>query len=244
MIRLIFYNKITRKIFKAVAKYYQRDCMEVLGSKYNETVRFSDAKFPKEINGFEDLVFLFWPSLLNRGLIRMDLDEAAYLYKTIKALKNPTGVEIGRFKGGSTFLLAQAMNEGRLISLDLHLKLMLKSEGKSYDQELKNALSKYGLEKKVQILVADSSNYPNSSLELDYIFIDGDHSYEGVKKDYLHWIQRLKKSSDIFIHDACSERDFSTEHREIAKFVQELRLDERIKKISQVGSLVHFKKIY
>ena len=41
--------------------------------------------------------------------------------------------------------------------------------------------------------------FPNSSL--DYVFIDGDHSYEGVKNDILLWLPKIKKGGWIGFHD-------------------------------------------
>ncbi|MFC1667583.1 class I SAM-dependent methyltransferase, partial [Candidatus Omnitrophota bacterium] len=36
---------------------------------------------------------------------------------------------------------------------------------------------------------------------IDFLWIDGDHSYEGVKKDIHDWIPLVKKDSFICFHD-------------------------------------------
>lgn len=71
----------------------------------------------------EDLAFLFSSHQLHHGIISMAVDEAAYLFRLVRSLEAATIVEIGRSKGGSTLLLAAAMDErSRLFSYDLHVK--------------------------------------------------------------------------------------------------------------------------
>jgi len=216
--------------------------MEVLGKECNSLSFFSKTNIPEKIDGFDDLHFLFWSSPLNRGIVRMDLDEAAYVYKLVRSFKNPYCVEIGRFKGGSTFLIASAMQNGKLLSLDLHVKMMLKEKGRNLDEDLKKALKKVGLENKVDIIIADSFSYDNKRLEIDFLFIDGDHTYEGVKKDYQHWIEPVKEKGHILIHDAVKARQHTTFHEGVFKLSEELRYDNRVEKIAEIGSIIHYLK--
>lgn len=236
--------KLQRKclggIFRFLALFFKTDCMEALGRDYNLSVKFSSVSLPERVSGFEDLAFLFWSSPLNRGLIRMDLDEAAYLYKLVKSLESPLCVEIGRFKGGSTFLIAQALGQGKLVSIDLHRKMMLKSEGASYDEQLRFALRRFKLADKVELAVADSSTYPNADSSVDLIFIDGDHTYEGVKRDYQHWLNAVKPGGHIIFHDACSSRPHATVHEGITRFVREIQETGRVSHLKNTGSLMHF----
>jgi len=37
--------------------------------------------------------------------------------------------------------------------------------------------------------------------EIDFMFIDGDHSYEGVKADIDAWFPKLKSGGIIILHD-------------------------------------------
>ncbi|MFC1593798.1 class I SAM-dependent methyltransferase [Candidatus Omnitrophota bacterium] len=241
-IKKVFATSIGRKIFSLAASSLKFESMEVLGREHNLSVKFSNTQLPEEIKGFEDLTFLFWSSPLNKGLIRMDMDEAAYLFKLVKSLSEPVCVEIGRFKGGSAFLIASAMNGGRLFSLDLHEKMMLREEGKSYDEEFIHALQKYRLREKVEVVVADSASYDNSKISCDLLFIDGDHSYEGVKKDFEHWMGCVKAGGHIIFHDASRARPFAVYLEGIGRLVEELEGRGFVRKINEVGSSVHFIK--
>jgi hypothetical protein len=79
-----------------------------------------DQAMPEElraIGGFEDYYWLFSSNPLNHGLSRLEHDEAAYLFRLVRSLGRPEAAEIGRFRGGSTFLLAAA--GARVLSIDI-----------------------------------------------------------------------------------------------------------------------------
>src|SRR5438477_3100712 len=64
--------------------------------------------------GFEDLAWLFTCDSRNRGLVRQGFDEAALLWKAVKATSGNI-LEIGRNLAGSTVLLAAASESSRQI---------------------------------------------------------------------------------------------------------------------------------
>jgi SAM-dependent methyltransferase len=242
-IRIIFRTKMGKRVFNLIASEFKQECIDMLSKDYSLSARFPTFQTSNKVSGFEDLYFLFWCSQLNRGLIRMDLDEAAYLFKLVNSLKNPLCIEIGRFIGGSTFLIASAMREGgRLISLDLHVKMMLNEKGDIYDKELEIALNRFGLKEKVEIVVADSAAYPNKGLAVDFLFLDGDHTYEGARRDYEHWINVLKPSGHILFHDACDSDSYRFAHSGIKKLVGELSIEKKLGKVKEIGTLAHFIK--
>lgn len=237
----LFSSRIGRKILLIMLPEFKDECFEVLGRYYNDRSTFLSVDVPEKVDSFEDLIFLFWSSPLNRGVARLDLDEASYIYKLLRSLKRPSCVEIGRFKGGSTFIIASAM-DGNLVSIDYHVKMMLVDEGKTYDDVLASALKKAGLDNRVRLDVGDSTTYDNSSMALDFIFIDGDHSYEGVKKDYEHWIGAVKNGGHILFHDAVDPREFTTFHSEVKRLMLELRSDNRVFPAGEAGSIAHYIK--
>src|SRR5438876_11269832 len=64
--------------------------------------------------GFEDLAWIFTCDSRNRGLIRQGFDEAAILWKAVKATSGNI-LEIGRNLAGSTVLLVGAAGPDREI---------------------------------------------------------------------------------------------------------------------------------
>jgi hypothetical protein len=126
---------------------------------------------------FEDLVWLFRCDSRNRGIIRQGFDEAALLWKAVKATSGNI-LEIGRNKAGSTVLLAAAGPGRTIYSIDIRLK-----NNPRCDDFLKSSQNK----DRVRVLVADSRQ-PLPDVKCGFLFIDGDHSFEGVLADVVaHW---------------------------------------------------------
>ena len=97
-------------------------------------------------------------------------------------------VEIGRFKGGSTLLLAAALGgRAELWSYDIHASHQATYTGADLDEELRDALRRLSLEERVHLVVGDSRLVPPPEGPIELLFVDGDHSYEGVSADWSHW---------------------------------------------------------
>lgn len=115
-------------------------------------------------------------------------------------------MEIGSFLGGTFYVLCKlSQPTGVKISVDYPF----------YNNQAEEMKSKRVYEKmktfaeNVHIVVADSHSYTtkqtvsdvlNGEL-LDFLFIDGDHTYEGVKKDYMMYSPLVKKGGYIGFHD-------------------------------------------
>ena len=128
--------------------------------------------------GFEDLAWIFTCDSRNRGLIRQGFDEAALLWKAVKATSGNI-LEIGRNLAGSTVLLAAAAGPDREIySVD---------NRSNEDRACKNYLVRPEHKARVHLIVADSRT-PLPNLRFGFLFIDGDHTFEGVLADVVaHW---------------------------------------------------------
>lgn len=74
-----------------------------------------------------------------------------------------------------------------------------------------------------------------TSNQLDLLFIDGDHSYDGVKQDFEFYSQFCKKNSIIVFHDIID----SQRHRErevfVSLFWNEIKHDPRFESFEIVG---------
>jgi predicted O-methyltransferase YrrM len=178
------------------------------GGRHPTLFRWDDTDVTKRVADFEDLAFLFWNTPLNRGLLRQDFDEAATLFKTVRSLSEPRGVEIGRFHGGSTLLLAAAVGSaGKLTSID---------RAPQNDDALLHVLRRSRLADRVELIVADA-NHVHRSEVLDFAFIDGDHSYDGARRDHNRWGKLVRVGGFIIHHDMAMQRAFSTTCRDLVR---------------------------
>lgn len=137
---------------------------------------------------FASMIWLFSSNKLSRGLCRMNIAEAATLWQYAK--RAAVGIlEVGRFNGGSTCLLAAANPNVPLTSIDLHpCQTQLCCD---YLSAMPN----------VSLVEADSRTY-RPSCRFDLALIDGDHSYDGVRADWQNLRDVLTDDAVIAFHDA------------------------------------------
>ena len=203
--------------------------------------RFHDARWPERAEGFEDLDFLFTSTQLGHGIASLRLDEAALLFRTARSLgPNATLVELGRFKGGGTFLLAVAMPPGsELWSYDLHLEVPDGSSGEELDAELLAALERYSIEG-VHVEVADTRTVALPAEELELVFVDADHRYEGVRTDFERWAPLLRVGGHLLFHDAVDDGSWGNDYPGVRRLVAEVDADARFERLAGAGSIAHF----
>jgi predicted O-methyltransferase YrrM len=151
--------------------------------------------------GFEDLAWLFTCDSRNRGIIAQGFNEAAMLWKAAQATAGNI-LEIGRKRGGSTVILAAAGAGRTIYSLDLRLKP---------HPRCKDYLERPENRDRVQLRVANSRE-PLPGVRYGLLFVDGDHSFEGVLADVLaHWNSLEAGSGSVALaafHDALPNDNF------------------------------------
>src|SRR3954452_528171 len=137
-------------------------------------MRFANVdRWPESVNGFEDLAFMFSSNQLNHGVASLQIDEAALLFRLARNVETGPIAEIGRFKGGSTVVFANALPEGvELWSYDLHVALRPDMTGEQLDSELSEALARLGVAHKVHLLVGDSRTIDPPPAPLELLFVD------------------------------------------------------------------------
>jgi predicted O-methyltransferase YrrM len=198
-------------------------------------------RWPESVRGFEDLAFLFSSNQLNHGVASLQIDEAALLYRLARDVDRGPIAEIGRFKGGSTMVLASALPAGiELWSYDFHVALRPDMPGDELDAELRRALERYGLLEKVHLLVADSRTADPPPGELELLFIDGDHSYEGAKSDFARWSEFVRAGGHVLLHDAVDTGGYGNVYPGVARLAGEI--DDGWERQPGAGSIAHFVK--
>jgi hypothetical protein len=118
------------------------------------------------------------------------------LYEAAHFARGPV-LEVGRLHGKSTVALAAGLRDGgsgeRLYSIELQAK---------YRSAAEHHLGERGLLELVTLLDGDSveciAALPG---DFDTVFLDGDHSYEGVARDLDALRGRLRPGGVLLVHD-------------------------------------------
>jgi hypothetical protein len=70
------------------------------------------------------------------------------------------------------------------------------------------------------------------------MFIDGDHSYEGIKTDWILWSPLVKTGGIVALHDSHSYEGRNLDHVGAQQYTQEVILqDDRFKLVEECDSL-------
>ncbi len=189
--------------------------------------------------GFEAIVGVLSSNLLNHGVSRLMISEAAYLFGLIRELPTslPQVVEIGRYRGGTTLLLAAA--GASVVSIDVDPNVA------QHDIALIEALEARSLEPRVTLVIGDSHDYGVEAATKDLVLIDGDHSYEGARADVEHWLPALVPEGHLLLHDAVRPEPFSPWsdpcHVDgVRRLCDELLGDSRLSFVGRAGTIAHF----
>lgn len=183
---------------------------------------------------FEDLAWMFVSNPTNKGLLLLEFDEAAFLFHLARSKPAAQILEIGRYFGGSAFLLAVGSDDNSVItSIDI---------APQNDDLLRSALERHGLLHKVNLIIGDSREAAPRKDFYDLIFIDGDHFYEGVAQDYQIWGAAVKPGGYLALHNAAAARPHAGVAPGPARLVSEITRHDREQYTRQpdVGSLAIF----
>lgn len=219
--------KIARKIIKPFFEGY----MYLFGSRIVARKIQSIAEgYDRDIDKLVDLVFNFeykqnirksWIVSLKPLQVK---SEIAQLCKIVQKSNPKKIIEIGSASGGTLFLFAHIVSPEKILSVDLPAG----SFGGGYPF-WKNPLFKALAKKNViQLIRADS--HSEVTLEkirsllkdekVDFLFIDGDHTYKGVKKDFQMYSPLVRKGGLVAFHDIVTHDP--TSGCEVNKFWSEI----------------------
>lgn len=120
------------------------------------------------------------------------------LIEAIQALQPKTFVEIGTADGGTHFLirkLCESISDSVAIDTDIRNKFLI-------DRLTNTSQSHYlrGYSNSDNVLSKFKSIFPNPAM-VDVLFIDGDHSYDGVKSDFHLYKNCVRSGGFIIFHD-------------------------------------------
>ena len=186
-------------------------------------------------------------------------EEGLFLYELTKkyCLKN-FAVEVGSYCGKSACYIGQACKENKtyLMTIDHHRGSEEQQYGEeyfdpdeyNYDKEIVDTLPtllknihKFRFEE-VILPVVNSSELASKEIKnnIDLVFIDGSHTFESARKDYVSWKNKIRIGGILAIHDVY---DSEVEGGQAPKEIYEKALCENFKLLKRVNSLVALLRI-
>lgn len=132
-------------------------------------------------------------SIIPGEFIRLDPWEIEYLFMLASYAK--VGIlETGRFNGGSVVVMACANDAVPIFSIDLQPQ---------NDERLKSILNQINVGGNVDLIVGDSQKTKYSQIgNIDLLFIDADHSFDGCLNDLVNWYPNLVTGGHLVLHDS------------------------------------------
>ena len=184
----------------------------------------------------------------------LEQNEGNALYEACKiSFKTGKCAEIGSYCGKSACFIGYACKEvgSKLYSVDHHRGSEEQQYGEEYfDEEiydfsanqvntlplfLKN-IRKFNLQDHIEPMVMTSVDASFSVPDnLDLIFIDGSHTFESARNDYLHWKPKLRPGGVLAIHDVY---DSEEEGGQAPKEIYLKALTDGFKLKERINSLV------
>jgi predicted O-methyltransferase YrrM len=154
---------------------------------------------------------------IKRGIQQRESDFLPVL-KMIVDRKYKTLLEIGAYSGGCTYAYSQLCD--KVVTVDLEHRGKEKFDNVFYicgDSHSETIIEKVKAQGK-----------------FDVIFIDGDHTYEGVKMDYEYYKDMLNDGGIICFHDIWESEDCIRQNCHVYKLWNELKVNHKYLELGDV----------
>ena len=197
---------------RTIVKSFLEAYMYVFGSRIAaHKLKYLADKCGKDIEKLVYLTFNFeykpkvrksWAVSIKPLQVKTEVIE---LCRIIQELKPKRIVEIGSASGGMLFLFGHVANPEKIVSADLPRGRF----GGGYPFWKVPFFRSFGKRGVIQLIRADSHSketleklkaHLNES-QVDFLFIDGDHTYQGVKQDFQMYSPLVRKGGIVAFHD-------------------------------------------
>jgi hypothetical protein len=173
---------------------------------------------------------------LRPAVAQISIAEGALLERYATGVR--TGVQIGIAEGGSAWHARRVMDpEGVLYLIDPYPKVLGMNMSRIIARRLIGTVNR-GEVRWVRKYSDDAA--PGWKEPIDFLFIDGDHSYDAVRRDWKNWSPHVTPNGYAAFHDALTTAPWMDDSFGSARFVAELRDDSDWTFVDSADSLAVF----
>lgn len=201
-------ESVRRVAYKFYFSKYAQGVFSVLAADAGTKLR-QQAEKCQNITDYIDLTFNFLFAGVYRIAPLQVKEELTELLNILIDVKPKYVLEIGTSKGGTLFLLARvSSSDAQIISVDLPQGQF----GCGYPEWKIPLYQSFATQNQKLSLIRNDSHAQSTldsvkkilrGAKLDFLLIDGDHTYSGVKKDYEMYHSLVRKGGLIALHDIC-----------------------------------------
>jgi len=172
-----------------------------------------------------------WKSACGKAIIPVEREWLRATAAEIEAeFESPVIVNIGIFRGASLYCLRKGAPKAKLYGIDI-----IYPQGAILDKKAR-----------VVVIVGDSALCAADVEDpVHMVFVDGDHSYQGVKADRDAWAPKIAVGGIIAFHDFKTERRVAAKHAGIKRACLEWEEEQDMRwyLLPDVGSLRAYRRV-
>jgi predicted O-methyltransferase YrrM len=176
----------------------------------------------KDLRGIIQASFRYHGTGVFRHIYALQKEsEIMDLAERVRALQPKIVVEIGTAKGGTLFIWSRSNPQ---LSLLVSIDLPGGNFGGGYDSRREKLYHEFTAghpDTKLVLLRCDSHAESTVAMlkthlagrQIDFLWIDGDHAYDGVRRDFLMYSALVRKGGLVAFHDIVTKGDGHEVHR-------------------------------
>ena len=172
-----------------------------------------------------------WQSACGKAIIPVEREWLKTTAAEIEAeFEHPVIVNIGIFRGASLYCLRAGAPTAKLYGIDI-----IYPQGALLDKKARTV-----------VIVGDSALCAEDVEDpVHLVFVDGDHSYQGVRADIDAWAPKLAPGGIIAFHDFAPERKVAAKHAGIKRACLEWEEEQDMRwfLLPPVGSLRAYRRV-
>jgi predicted O-methyltransferase YrrM len=150
-------------------------------------------------------------------------------------------VEIGVYFGASTKLLRSVMAPtGEIVGVDPFFRGRLGVPFQKWTAERQLAKSAVGVARLIDAFSHDAAK--TWTTHIDFLFIDADHTWEGIDRDWNDWSKFIEPGGIVALHDSFSLANRPDEDS-VRYYAEVIAKDPRFEEIDRADSLAVVRRV-